>query len=105
MSHIDPHARPVACTLSSADFQSREATWQSVAAAALRVKRPIDGGVRLEFEPHHEVTHLLADLGSAERECCAWASWALIGTSSVTAVEVTADGIGAQAARELFGVA
>lgn len=104
MSSTELEAQPIACALSSGDRQSREAAWESVIAAALREKRAIDGGVRLEFEPRHDVTHLLADLVSSERECCAWASWALIGTASTTAVEVTAQGAGAQAARELFGL-
>ncbi|MGI8877788.1 MAG: hypothetical protein ACR2G8_04160 [Candidatus Limnocylindria bacterium] len=103
MSESQLNAPLVACTLSSSDFQRRAATWESV-MSALRDKLAIDGGVRLEFEPDHKVTHALTDLVHAERECCGWASWVLVDTSSTTAVEVTAEGAGARAARELFGI-
>ena len=94
----------IVCSLSGSDFAEREATWRAVTARALRDRRPIADGVRLEFEAHHEVAHVLAELVHAERECCPWASWTLIDGSASAAVEVTAAGAGADAVRRLFGL-
>lgn len=104
MSLNEPDTDSIACLLSTADRRRREDSWQSVISTALRDKRAIEGGVRLEFEPTHAITHLLTDLVSAERECCPWAAWTLLGTSTMTVVEVTANGDGTRAARELFGL-
>lgn len=100
-SHPAPAA--IGCTLSSADLRDRKDRWRSVIDVALRAKRRIDGGVLLEFEPRPEITRELADLVAAEGECCAWARWSLVTTSSVSLVEVRAYGASAEAARELFG--
>lgn len=99
----DPAPAAIGCTLPSADLRDREDRWRSVIDVALRAKRPTDGGVLLEFEPRPEITRELAHLVAAEGECCAWATWSLVTTPSATLVEVTADGAGAEAARELFG--
>ncbi len=105
LSNASDLTTPIACSLSANDLAEREQTWLAVIDRALREKRPIADGVRLEFEPDHELLHQLATLVHAERECCPWAAWTLIDAQDVAAIEVTASSDeGRRAARALFGV-
>jgi hypothetical protein len=97
-------AAAAACSLSKAEWRHQTQAWQAITDSALRAKTAIPRGVRLTFEPDHTIAHSLLDLTTAERDCCAWATWQLTSTSDATLIEVTADGQGTETLQTMFEV-
>jgi hypothetical protein len=67
----------------------RLAAWQGVAAEAAG-REPIDGGVRLRFEPVAGLAARLADLAEKEQGCCAFFDFAVRVSPAGVALEVRA---------------
>ncbi len=102
MDYRPTDPKPITCSLSSAALRQREELWETLAATSLRTKVTVPSGVRLEFAADHEVAHQLLDLVVAERACCGWATWELTHTTTLTVVEVSAEGPGVRAVQLMF---
>ena len=94
---------PIACRLDSAGLRDRRAAWAALATGALLDARPIDAGVRLVYRDDAEVRRRLEALIALEADCCAFARFELVPAEGAVRLDVTADGVGAEAVRELFG--
>jgi hypothetical protein len=80
---------PIACTLSAADLEDREAAWKKLMGSGLVERYPVPGGIRLHAAPHASAA--LIDLIDLERDCCAWIRFEVTDESVVT---ITAEGDG-----------
>ncbi len=80
---------PIACTLSAADLEDREAAWKKLMGSGLVERYTVPGGVRLHAAPG--AVDALIDLVDLERECCAWIHFEVLERSVVT---MTAEGDG-----------
>jgi MerR family transcriptional regulator, copper efflux regulator len=67
----------IACTLSSADLASRRERWDRLITDAGLAREPLPDGIRLRFRADPGAVAELRELAAAERECCAWADWAV----------------------------
>jgi hypothetical protein len=68
----------IACTLRTNDRAARAARWSALAARALGGVEQTEGGLRLTFTDGAEELAALAEL---ERDCCAFATWTVDGTT------------------------
>lgn len=93
---------PVACSLAQANLAERRERWIGLAGRALGARESTAEGVRLHFRPLPGVAAELEHLAAAERECCAFADWAIERASGELVLTVRASGEGAPAVRELF---
>jgi hypothetical protein len=89
---VERRLLPVACTLEPSAVSDRLTAWRRL-AGHLQWSR-LDGG-RLEAEFAAGSEPELQRLVDAERTCCAWAEWAVAGSTLV--VTGPADGVGALA--------
>ncbi len=80
---------PIACTLSAADLEDREAAWKKLMGSGLVERYAVPGGVRLQAAPG--AADALIGLIDLERECCAWIHFEVLERSVVT---MTAEGDG-----------
>jgi hypothetical protein len=88
---------PIACTLSAADLEDREAAWKKLMGSGLLERRVVPGGIRLSPAPGAAAA--LVDLVDLERECCAWIRFEVSGGSVVT---LTAEGDGEAVLADMF---
>jgi hypothetical protein len=88
----------VACTLGSGDLTRRAARWEALTARSLVRAARTDRGLRLVFRADAGVASELSDLVALERECCAFAAWAVHDNSTELTLDVTGDGDQAVAA-------
>ncbi|MFZ0214570.1 MAG: hypothetical protein WAM30_01370 [Candidatus Dormiibacterota bacterium] len=95
-----PENAPIACGLD--DLKEREQAWSAVIGAALRTRTATEAGIRLEFDPKPDAAHVLLDLVTAERDCCAWATWTLTSTDGATVVEASAAEPGPEVLHAMF---
>ncbi|HUZ76011.1 MAG TPA: hypothetical protein VMV93_00355 [Chloroflexota bacterium] len=95
---------PIACELPPEELKDREHRWRTLLTTSLIRKSAIDNGVRLELDGHLQTAHTALDLVSAERVCCAWASWTVLNEDGGTVVEVTADEPGARVVQAMFNL-
>ena len=93
---------PIACSLQPAELHARREDWSDVIRRGLADRSPTPNGVRLRFEPSAGVERDLERLVELERDCCAFARWELSRADAGLVLDVTAEGEGAKAARELF---
>jgi hypothetical protein len=68
---------PIACTLSSDALRARKQGLLARVAGKALVTAKIDGGYRLEFTPDSEMLPLIAEMISAERQCCRFLQFTL----------------------------
>jgi hypothetical protein len=61
---------PVACSLSAADAETRQAQWRGLLSRAAVSRTTIAGGMRVERRPESNIRAELARLVELERECC-----------------------------------
>ena len=66
---VDENA-PLACSLSSADAQTRQGEWRSLLASASVNRISVPGGMRVELRDIDGVRDALGRLVQLERECC-----------------------------------
>jgi DNA-binding transcriptional MerR regulator len=101
---VDPATdqQPIACTLDAEEMPGRLAAWQGVAAEAAG-REPIDGGVRLRFEPVAGLAARLADLAEKEQGCCAFFDFAVRVSPAGVALEVRAPEGAAELVTALVG--
>jgi hypothetical protein len=64
--------QPIACTLSSAEYEARTEQTAALVRRALRSREPIPDGARLTFEASAETERHLCDIVAAEAQCCAF---------------------------------
>jgi hypothetical protein len=92
----------IACTLGGDDQRARIAQWRAVLARARR-REPVDGGVRLAYDPEPDLLAELARLTAAEHACCGFLSFTLSVSAAGTAFTVTAPPDAAPLVAEIFG--
>jgi hypothetical protein len=81
--------RPIACTLSPADYRQRTDELTALAAAALRSREQTDGGQRLVFSDSAETEHDLRAAIAAEANCCAFLEMNLTRTADGLVLDIT----------------
>jgi DNA-binding transcriptional MerR regulator len=94
---------PIACSLSAGDMPQRMTDWQAV-IAHVEARRPLEGGVRLEFAstaPLHEITLLAAK----EFECCPFFGFAITIDGRGLGLDIIAPANGQELLAALFGTA
>lgn len=94
---------PIACSLGGADMQGRLEEWQAV-LAAVRQRRRLDSGVRLEFGPDAPLEEI-SRLATAEYDCCPFFGFALTIDGRGIALEVAAPADGQVLLEDVFGAA
>lgn len=92
---------PIACTLGAADMPGRLASWQAALAPVVS-REAIPGGVRLVF-PQDTAVGALAELASAEQDCCMFFRFAITIDGRGIALEVTAPPDAIDLVHSLFG--
>lgn len=93
---------PIACSLESNELRARKSDWAAVLRRGFAGRTVTPTGVRLRFDPDESVEHDLERLVELERDCCAFADWRLSREADGLVLDVSAEGDGAEAARELF---
>jgi hypothetical protein len=88
--------RVICCTLGSVDLAAQRRRWQALAASTRVEREELTNGLRLTFGPGAE--DQLEELVAVERECCAFADWAVAGT----ALEITAAGDAVPVVHDMF---
>jgi hypothetical protein len=81
--------RPIACTLTAADLQSRSEAWRRLLLSGEVVRLRVSGGIQLRPSP--AAASSLLELIDLERECCSWIDFEVSRDSTVT---LTAEGDG-----------
>jgi MerR family copper efflux transcriptional regulator len=94
---------PVTCTLGAGSMGQRLGDWRAL-LAHVQERTPLDGGVRLNFEPDAPVD-AIARLAAAEEECCRFFGFALTIDQRGIALEVRAPADGQEVLAALFGSA
>jgi hypothetical protein len=79
--------RPIACSLSSADYAERRAHIDEIARAALLAREPTESGARMTFTAGAE--DALRELIAAEAECCPFLRMELRGDGDTLTLDVT----------------
>jgi hypothetical protein len=79
---------PIACSLSQGDLTSRLRRWHALADRSIIDAAPTGSGLRLRFRNEPGVEAELADLAALERDCCAFADWAVRADSGSVTVDV-----------------
>lgn len=95
---------PVACSLSAAGIEDRTAEWAAVLDHVTGREATVDGGLRLALDPAAPVAEL-AQLVTAEQDCCAFFSFAVTVDARGLALEVRAPDGAATMVDALFGAA
>ena len=97
-----PELPVIACSLPAAALDERRARWKALAGRAFLERALLPAGVRLSFLAEAGVEQELRALAELERECCAFASFELSVAGNVVSLDVTAEGDGVTAVREIF---
>lgn len=98
----DSNETVIACSLPMAELGDRRAEWQQLAGEALLQTRSTPLGARLTYSGSDEVADRLSALAALERDCCSFAQWNVERESEVVVLDVSAEGDGVAAVRELF---
>jgi hypothetical protein len=92
----------LACTLTAADYQDREAAWLKV-GTYIRASAAIPGGLSFRFAPARGLGESLTELVRLEAECCAWMAFAMSDSPNGITLSITSNGEdGERAVRETF---
>ena len=103
---MEPTAQnaPIACSLDRRGLAKRQRRWLALAGRASAGIARTPDGVRLSFRSAPGVDAELRALASLERECCAFANWAVRETGETVVLEVSgASPDAAAAVHEMFG--
>jgi hypothetical protein len=92
----------IACSLGSDDLETQTALWTRLCSTAGVRRAMTENGARLEFRATPAVESELRALVSAERECCAWATWTITREASLLVLEVVSTAAGAEALHGMF---
>jgi hypothetical protein len=94
--------QPIACTLTGNEQLGRRERWHRLrnSGDAFRMETPT--GVRIEFRHSATLERELRELAELERECCAFATWAVYATGTCVALEVDAEGQGVEVLHGMF---
>jgi hypothetical protein len=79
----------IACSLSSADAQDRQAEWDVLLQRAALRRIAVPNGMRVELRPDDDARAELARLVELERECCPFLELTIDDESSQLALTVT----------------
>jgi hypothetical protein len=79
----------VACTLNRTRMTERCGRWQDVARRAFLERTETEQGLRLGFRNDPGVEAELHELAALERECCAFADWAVAADGDRAVLEVS----------------
>lgn len=104
MGEDQPAPAPVACRLSPLEMASRRQLWEEVADAALLRKDPTQRGARLQFRALPGIEERLRQLAELEKDCCAFASFSVVGSDDRVLLDVESSGDGVEAVRRMFEV-
>jgi hypothetical protein len=94
---------PVACTLSSSDLAAQAGRWERLIARAMTERTETADGLRLSFRPEPGVEEELRGLVAVEKECCAWAAWAVDTSAGAPVLDVRSTGPGVATLHGMFG--
>jgi MerR family copper efflux transcriptional regulator len=94
---------PIACTLGATDMDQRLTDWQAL-LSRVQARTPIDGGVRLTFQPGTSA-EAITRLAAGEQDCCRFFAFTLTIDQRGTALEVRAPADGQDVLTTLFGSA
>ncbi len=83
-----PDAAPLACSLGQDDLADRQRRWHALADRAIIDVAWTDRGMRLRFRAEPGVEAELHDLAALERDCCAFADWAVVTDGEAFAIDV-----------------
>jgi len=102
-----PAEPPIACTLDGGAMGQRVEEWQTLltgdgAQWGVARRRPIDGGVRLEFRAGTELADIVR-LATLEHDCCLFFRFAVTVDDRGVALEVRAPADAAELVASLFG--
>lgn len=64
--------KPIMCTLSEGDFETREAAWQAVLGCGVTECRETPEGFVLSIARDEDVLAEIQRLAALESSCCAW---------------------------------
>jgi hypothetical protein len=92
----------IACSLPAGQMDERRARWKALADRAFLERALLPTGVRLSFMAEEGVEEELRALAGLERECCAFATFRVTPGRSAVTLDVTAEGDGVTAVREIF---
>ncbi len=94
---------PIACSLGQDDLADRQRRWQALADRATNDAAPTGYGLRMRFRDEPGIEAELQDLAALERDCCAFADWAVRADGGVLALDVRGKGAdGVPAVQEMF---
>ena len=81
---------PIACSLEQADLADRQNDWRELAnSAGVDVQTTADG-LRLRFHRAPGIEREVRRLARLERQCCAFADWAVQGDANDVTLDLTA---------------
>jgi hypothetical protein len=86
------------CTLTSDELLARGKRWRALGAAEVAETA---NGLRLSFPSQAETE--LRQLAELERDCCAFASWAVTRLGDRAVLDITAEGEAVAAVQKMFG--
>jgi hypothetical protein len=96
----------VACTLTSGDLAAQGEGWARLAARAMTGRALTADGLRVSFRAEAGVEDELRRLVAVEKECCAWAAWAVLAGGGEVVLEVrSAAAEGVAVLHGMFGAA
>lgn len=94
--------QPIACTLSSQQYEKRLAELAALADDALLSRAPIEGGERLVFAPGADNERRVRAAVAAEAACCAFLRMDLRAEPGALILDVTAPAEAGPIIAELF---
>ena len=100
-----PNDLPIACSLNADALEARRRRWHSLGSRALIDQHATESGVRQRYRPDPDVERELRELVALEGDCCGFARWEVHAADGSLELEVSADGEGAAALHEMFGLA
>jgi hypothetical protein len=93
----------ISCTLPPGELLARGERWRRLGDRAAVEVVTIPAGLRLRFTARANVEQELRELAELERECCAFAEWAVTADGSCVCLEVTAEDDAVPAVQAMFG--
>ena len=92
----------IACSLPGPELAERRARWKALTNRSFLERELVPAGVRLSFRADRGAESELRALAELERDCCAFASFRVTSSPHQVTLDVTAEGDGIAAVREIF---